>query len=78
MLIIAGVLILLLLPIISYLLHPLSSQKSLIFLATFIVIGGFFIIFISPNPVIGSWVQATQSSVYLLEQSQDNEEIDNS
>lgn len=77
MLIIAGVLILLLLPIISYLLHPLSSQKSLIFLATFIVIGGFFINFISPNPVIGSWVQAIQSSS-IYRTISNNEEINNS
>ena len=61
MLIIIAVSAILLLPVISYLLQPLSNQKSLIFLSTFFIFGGFFINFISPNPFIGSWVQVTQS-----------------
>jgi len=61
MLIIFTVSIILLLPVISYLLQPLSNKKSIVFLTTFILFGGFFFNFISPNSYIGSWVQATQS-----------------
>ena len=75
MLIIIAVIVILLLPIISYLLHPLSNQKSLVFLATFFIFGGFFLNFISPNSLIGSWAQATQSeSIYRY--LSDNKEVD--
>ena len=75
MLIIIAVLVILLLPIISYLLQPLSNQKSLVFLSTFFIFGGFFINFISPNSLIGSWVQVTQSeSIYRT--IEDNREFD--
>ena len=75
MLIIIVILSILLLPVISYLLQPLSSQKSLIFLFTFFIFGGFFINFISPNPLLGSWVQVTQSeSIYRT--ISDNKEFD--
>jgi hypothetical protein len=74
-LIIIAVIVILLLPIISYLLHPLSNQKSLVFLATFFIFGGFFLNFISPNSLIGSWAQATQSeSIYRY--LSDNKEVD--
>jgi len=77
MLIIIAISVILLLPVISYLLQPLSNQKSLVFLATFFIFGGFFINFISPNSLISSWVKATQSeSIYgtIL----DNKELDDS
>ena len=75
MLIIIAILFILLLPVISYLLQPLSSQKSLIFLFSFFIFGGFFINFISPNPFLGSWVQVTQSeSIYRT--ISDNKEFD--
>ena len=75
MLIIIVILSILLLPVISYLLQPLSSQKSLIFLFTFFIFGGFFINFISLNPLLGSWVQVTQSeSIYRT--ISDNKEFD--
>lgn len=75
MLIIIVILSILLLPVISYLLQPLSSQKSLIFLFSFFIFGGFFINFISPNPFLGSWVQVTQSeSIYRT--ISDNKEFD--
>ena len=75
MLIIIAVIVILLLPIISYLLHPLSNQKSLVFLATFFIFGGFFLNFISPNSLIGSWAKATQSeSIYRY--LSDNKEVD--
>tara|TARA_Y100001970_G_scaffold110435_1_gene137923 strand:- start:23356 stop:24144 length:789 start_codon:yes stop_codon:yes gene_type:complete len=75
MLIIIAVLAILLLPVISYLLQPLSNQKSLIFLSTFFIFGGFFINFTSPNSFVGSWVQATQSeSIYRT--ISDNKEFD--
>jgi hypothetical protein len=74
-LIIIAVIVILLLPIISYLLHPLSNQKSLVFLATFFIFGGFFLNFISPNSLIGSWAKATQSeSIYRY--LSDNKEVD--
>ena len=61
MLLIIAVSVILLLPIISYLLHPLSNQKSIVFLATFFIFGGFIINFFSTNPFIGSWVHVNQS-----------------
>lgn len=67
--------IIILLPVIAYLLNPLSNQKSLIFLVTILVFGGFVLNFISKKPFIGSWVQATQSESILRTISRD-EEID--
>tara|TARA_B100001250_G_scaffold391970_1_gene393362 strand:- start:3 stop:791 length:789 start_codon:yes stop_codon:yes gene_type:complete len=65
MLIIIAVSVILLLPIISYLLQPLSNQKSVVFLISFLIFGGFILNFISPNSFIGSWVQVAQSeSIY--------------
>ena len=65
MLLIIAVSVILLLPIISYLLHPLSTQKSIVFLTTFLIFGGFIINFFSTNPFLGSWVHANQSeSIY--------------
>lgn len=75
MLIIIAVSVILLLPIISYLLQPLSSQKSLVFLSTFFIFGGFLLNFISSNSFVGSWVQVTQSeSIYRT--ISDNKELD--
>jgi hypothetical protein len=73
MLLIIAVLVILLLPVISYLLQPLSNQKSIIFLVTFLFFGGFFFNFISSNSLIGSWVQATQSESVLRIISRDGE-----
>ena len=67
--------IIILLPIIAYLINPLSNQKSLIFLITILVFGGFVLNFISNKPLIGSWVQAAQSESILRTISRD-EEID--
>ena len=65
MLIIIAVSVILLLPIISYLLQPLSTQKSIVFLISFLIFGGFILNFLSSNSLIGSWVQVTQSeSIY--------------
>ena len=65
MLIIIAVSIILLLPVISYLLQPLSNQKSIVFLITFLIFGGFIFNFVSPNALIGSWAQVAQSeSIY--------------
>ena len=65
MLLIIAVSVILLLPIISYLLHPLSNQKSIVFLTTFLIFGGFIVNFFSTNPLIGSWVDVNQSeSIY--------------
>jgi len=61
MLIILAVSVILLLPIISYLLQPLSKQKSIVFLVSFLMFGGFIFNFLSPKSFIGSWVQVTQS-----------------
>jgi hypothetical protein len=61
MLIIIAVSIILLLPVISYLLQPLSNQKSIVFLITFLIFGGFIFNFVSPNALIGSWAQVAQS-----------------
>tara|TARA_B100000965_G_scaffold400568_1_gene422713 strand:+ start:375 stop:1163 length:789 start_codon:yes stop_codon:yes gene_type:complete len=75
MLIIIAVSVILLLPVLSYLLQPLSNQKSLVFLSTFLIFGGFFINFISSNSLIGSWAQVTQSeSIYKT--ISDNKEFD--
>lgn len=65
--------IIILLPVITYLLNPLSNQKSLIFLVTILVFGGFVLNFISNKPLIGSWVQATQSESILRTISRDEE-----
>tara|TARA_B100000287_G_scaffold433547_1_gene495546 strand:+ start:122 stop:910 length:789 start_codon:yes stop_codon:yes gene_type:complete len=65
MILIISVSIILLLPVISYLAQPLSSQKSLVFLFTFLFFGGFVLNFLSSNPLIGSWVKATQSDAVL-------------
>ena len=67
--------IIILLPVIAYLLTPLSNQKSLIFLVTILVFGGFVLNFISKKPFIGSWVQAPQSESILRTISRD-EEVD--
>jgi hypothetical protein len=61
MLLIIAISIILLLPILSYLLHPLSTQKSTVFLISFFLFGGFVLNFQSTNSLIGSWVQATHS-----------------
>ena len=63
------------LPIIAYLVNPLSNQKSLIFLVTILVFGGFVLNFISKKTFVGSWVQATQSESILRTISRD-EEVD--
>ena len=67
--------IIILLPVIAYLFNPLSNQKSLIFLVTILVFGGFVLNFISKNSFIGSWVQANQSESILRTISHD-EEVD--
>ena len=67
--------VILLLPVISYLFQPLTNQKSLVFLSTFFIFGGFFINFISTNSFIGSWAEVTQSeSIYRT--ISDNKEFD--
>ena len=77
MLIIIAVSVILLLPIISYLLQPLSTQKSIVFLISFLIFGGFILNFLSSNSLIGSWVQVTQSeSIYKTISS--NKEFDSS
>ena len=77
MLIIIAVSVILLLPIISYLLQPLSNQKSMVFLISFLIFGGFILNFLSSNSLIGSWVQVTQSeSIYKTISS--NKEFDGS
>ena len=73
MIFIIGSSIILLLPVIVYLLQPLSNQKSLIFLVTILVFGGFVLNFISKEPLIGSWVKATQSESILMTISRDEE-----
>ena len=75
MLIIIAVSVILLLPVIAYLLQPLSNQKSLVFLSTFFIFGGFFIHFTSPNSLIGSWVQVTESET-IYRTISDNKEFD--
>ena len=73
MLIIIAVSIILLLPILSYLLNPLSKQKSLIFLFTFLFFGSFLVNFVSNNSLLGSWVDANQSDSILHAISSDEE-----
>ena len=73
MLIIIAVSIILLLPILSYLLNPLSEQKSLIFLFTFLFFGSFLINFVSNNSLLGSWAEANQSDSILRAISSDEE-----
>ncbi len=73
MLIIIALSAILLLPVIAYLLHPLSNQKSIVFLITITVFGGFFINFTSKKPYLGSWVQATQSESILRTISRNDE-----
>ena len=73
MVFIIGSSIILLLPVIVYLLQPLSNQKSLIFLVTILIFGGFVLIFISKKPLIGSWIKATQSESMLTTISRDEE-----
>ena len=73
MLIIIAVSIILLLPILSYLLNPLSEQKSLIFLFTFLFFGSFLINFVSDNSLLGSWAEANQSDSILRAISADEE-----
>ena len=73
MIFIIGSSIILLLPVIVYLLQPLSNQKSLIFLVTILVFGGFVLNFVSKEPLIGSWVKATQSESILMTISRDEE-----
>ena len=75
MLFIIAFTIIMLLPVIVYLLNPLSNQKSLIFLVTILVFGGFVLNFFSKKPFIGSWVQATQSESILRAIFRD-EEVD--
>ena len=73
MVFIIGSSIILLLPVIVYLLQPLSNQKSLIFLVTILIFGGFVLNFISKKPLIGSWIKATQSESMLTTISRDEE-----
>ena len=73
MLIIIAVSIILLLPILSYLLNPLSKQKSLIFLFTFLFFGSFLVNFVSNNSLLGSWVDANHSDSILHAISSDEE-----
>jgi hypothetical protein len=62
MLILIAVLFLCLLPIISYLLSPISPQKPLIFLITVLLLGAFLLNHTSLKPLFGQWVFANQSS----------------
>jgi hypothetical protein len=61
MLILIAVLLLCSLPIISYLLSPISSQKPFIFLLTILLLGAFFLNHTSLKPLFGQWVFAHQS-----------------
>jgi len=61
MLILVAVLFLCSLPIISYLLSPLSPQKPLIFLITILLLGAFSLNHTSLKPLFGQWVNAQQS-----------------
>ena len=61
MLILLAVLFLCSLPIISYLLSPVSTQKPLIFLLTILFLGAFTINHTSIKPLFGQWVNAHQS-----------------
>ena len=73
MLIIIAVSIILLLPVLSYLLHPLSNQKSLVFLFTTLFFCSFFFNFISSNSLFGSWAEVNQSASIILTISSDEE-----
>jgi len=61
MLILIATTIVIILPILAYLLHPLSSQKSTVFLIAFFLFGAFTSNFLSQNPVLGSWQKIGQS-----------------
>ena len=49
------------LPIISYLLSPVSPQKPLLFLLTILLLGAFSLNHTSLKPLFGQWVNAHQS-----------------
>ena len=61
MLILVAVLFLCSLPIISYLLSPVSTKKPLIFLSTILLLGAFSLNHTSLKPLFGQWVYAQQS-----------------
>ncbi|MDA9785297.1 hypothetical protein N9753_02875 [Gammaproteobacteria bacterium] len=61
MLILLAVLFLCSLPIISYLLSPVSPQKPLIFLLTILLLGAFSLNHSSSKPLFGQWANAHQS-----------------
>ena len=73
MLLIIAFSVIILLPVIAYLLHPLSNHKAFIFLISTLLFGGFVLNFISNKPLIGSWAQATQSESILRTISRDEE-----
>ena len=73
MLLIIAFSVIILLPVIAYLLHPLSNHKAFIFLISILLFGGFVLNFISNKPLIGSWAQATQSESILRTISRDEE-----
>tara|TARA_Y100001970_G_scaffold102317_1_gene128522 strand:+ start:5508 stop:5744 length:237 start_codon:yes stop_codon:yes gene_type:complete len=64
MLLIIAFSVIILLPVIAYLLHPLSNHKAFIFLISILLFGGFVLNFISNKPLIGSWAKATQSDQF--------------
>ena len=61
MLIILGFSLVILLPVFAYLLHPLSSHKSHVFLITLFLFGGFAFNFVSNKQIFGSWKLSYQS-----------------
>jgi hypothetical protein len=61
MLILVAILFLCSLPIISYLLSPVSTQKPLIFLITILVLGAFSLNHNSLKPLFGQWANAQKS-----------------
>ena len=61
MLALIAILFLCALPLLSYLLHPLSTQKPLIFLAAIFLYGGLFLNHISSKPLLGQWSYAQQA-----------------
>ena len=65
------------LPILSYLLQPLSPQKPLVFLLTIFLFGGFFLNYVSSKPLLGQWAFAQQSDT-ILKMINENREIPNS
>lgn len=73
MLLIIAFSVIILLPVIAYLLHPLSNHKAFIFLISILLFGGFVLNFISNKPLIGSWAKATQSESILRTISRDEE-----